>query len=100
MKQVDGQTEYSIKVSISARAMETEYPELKCTGKLRRIGSSPSYVFFVEVIDGNGRVDKGGRCPDGSITVARNGDDLVVSWFGAIQGHTVVAYGTLKKQKP
>jgi hypothetical protein len=99
MKQVDGQTEYSIKVSISARAMETEYPELKCTGKLTRVGSSKSYVFFIEVI-ANGRTDKGGRCPDGSITVARNGDDLVVSWFGAIQGHTVVAYGTLKKQKP
>ena len=99
IKQVDGTTEYTIKVSISARALETEYPELNCTGKLTRIGQSKSYAFFIEII-ANGRTDKGGRCPDGSITVARNGDDLVLSWFGAIAGHTVVAYGTLKKQKP
>ena len=98
MKQVDGTTEYSIKVSISARSLETEYPELNCTGKLTRIGQSKSYAFFVEII-ANGRNDKGGRCPDGAIVMARNGDDLVVSWFGSIQGHTVIAYGTLKKQK-
>jgi hypothetical protein len=99
MKQVEGTTEYTIKVSITGRGLDTEYPELNCTGKLTRIGQSKSYAFFVEII-ANGRTDKGGRCPDGSIVMARNGDDLVLSWFGAIQGHTVIAYGTLKKQKP
>ena len=99
MKQVDGQTPYNLKVSISARSMETEYPELNCTGKLTRIGHSKSYVFFIEVIT-KGQIDKGGRCPDGTITMARQGDDLVLGWFGTVQGHTIVASGTLKRQKP
>jgi hypothetical protein len=99
MNQVGGQTPYNLKLSVSARSMETEYPELNCTGKLTRIGASRSYVFFVEVIT-KGALDKGGRCPDGTITVARQGDDLVVSWFGSVQGHTILASGTLKRQKP
>src|SRR5579871_3638543 len=40
---------------------ETRYPDLDCTGKLRRTGSSKSYAFFVEVIL-KGRADKGGKC--------------------------------------
>ena len=52
--------------------METKYPDLDCLGKLTRVGSSKSYVFFVEVIT-KGQADKGGRCPDGTITVARHG---------------------------
>ena len=99
MTQVSGQTPPNIKVSISARNMETEYPELNCTGKLTRIGASKSYVFFIEVIT-KGQIDKGGRCPDGTITMARQGDDLVLSWFGNVKGQTVVAFGTLKRQSP
>ena len=45
-----------------------------------------------------GAADKGGRCPDGTVTLSRQGDDLAVGWFGAMQGTTVVAYGTLKKK--
>ena len=56
-----------------------------------------SYVFFIEIIT-KGRVDKGGRCPDGTITVARQGDTLVLTWFGSIQGKPIVAYGTLSKK--
>ena len=93
MTQVSGETPSNIKVSISARNMETEYPELNCTGKLTRIGASKSYVFFVEIIT-KGQIDKGGRCPDGTITVARQGDDLVLSWFRNVKGQTVVAFGT------
>ena len=99
MTQVSGETPSNIKVSISARNMETEYPELNCTGKLTRIGASKSYVFFVEIIT-KGHIDKGGRCPDGTITVAREGDDLLLSWFRSVKGQTVVAFGTLKRQNP
>ena len=45
-----------------------------------------------------GQAEKGGRCPDGTITVARQGDDLALGWFGSIHGETVVAYGSLKKK--
>jgi hypothetical protein len=54
-------------------------------------------VFFVEIIT-KGQAEKGGRCPDGTITVARQGDDLALGWFGSIQETTVIAYGTLKKK--
>jgi len=94
---VGSQSPQKIELTISARGAETKYPELDCTGKLTRSGSSKSYTFFVEVIT-KGQVDKGGRCPDGTITVARQGDDLALSWFGSVQGNTIVAYGTLKKK--
>ena len=54
-------------------------------------------MFFIEVVT-KGRVDKGGRCPDGTITVARQGDNLAVGWFGNIKDSLVVAYGTLAKK--
>jgi len=98
LTQVGSDKPYKFELSINAKGAETKYPELDCTGKLTRSGQSKSYVFFVEVIT-KGSADKGGRCPDGTITVARQGDDLALGWFGSIQGSTVVAYGTLKKSK-
>jgi hypothetical protein len=98
LTQVGSQNPYKFEISITSRgAADTKYPDLDCVGKLTRVGSSKSYVFFVEVIT-KGQADKGGRCPDGTITVARQGDDLAVGWFGSVQQATVVAYGTLKKK--
>ena|ERR1700730_6316781 len=97
LTQVGSQTPYKFEIAINAKGAETRYPELDCTGKLNRVGSSKSYTFFVEVIT-KGQVDKGGRCPDGTLTVARQGNDLAVGWFGSIQDSTVIAYGTLKKK--
>jgi hypothetical protein len=54
-------------------------------------------VFFVEVIT-KGATEKGGRCPDGTMTIARQGDGIAVGWFGAFESNTIVAYGTLKKK--
>jgi hypothetical protein len=82
---------------LTGQGAETKYPDLDCVGKLTRVGQSKSYVFFVEVIT-KGQAEKGGRCPDGTITVARQGNDLAVGWFGSIQDNTVVAYGTLNKK--
>ena len=97
LTQVDNQTPYKFELAVSAKGAETKYPDIDCTGKLTRVGSSKSYVFFIEIIT-KGRVEKGGRCPDGTITVARRGDTLVLTWFGSIQGKTIVAYGTLSKK--
>lgn len=97
LTQVGSQTPYKLELAINAKGAETKYPDLDCTGKLNRIGSSKTYVFFVEIIT-KGQAEKGGRCPDGTITVARQGNDLAVGWFGSIQETTVVAYGTLKKK--
>lgn len=97
LTQVGSQTPYKFELAINARGAETKYPDLDCTGRLTRVGSSKSYVFYVETIT-KGQADKGGRCPDGTVTVARQGDELALGWFGSVQGTTVIAYGTLKKK--
>ena len=97
LTQVDNQTPYKFELAVSAKGAETKHLDLDCTGKLTRVGSSKSYVFFVEIIT-KGRAEKGGRCPDGTITVARQGDGLALAWFGSVQGKTIVAYGTLSKE--
>ena len=97
LTQIGGQTPYKFELVIGPRGAETTYPDLDCTGTLTRVGASKSYVFFVEIIT-KGAVDKGGRCPDGTITVARAGNDLALFWFGSIEANTIVAYGTLSKK--
>lgn len=97
LTQIEGKTPYEVELLITAKGAETKYPSLDCSGKLRRVGQSKSYVFFVEIIT-TGQAEKGGRCPDGTVTVARQGDNLALSWFGSVQGTTVVAYGTLSKK--
>src|SRR5262249_10410581 len=97
LKQVGSEAPYGLELTINANGAQTKYPDLDCTGKLTRVGSSKSYAFFVEVIT-KGQVDKGGRCPDGTITMARQGDELAVGWFASVQGNTIVAYGMLRKK--
>jgi hypothetical protein len=97
LNQVGSPTPYKFELVVNAKGAETKYPDLNCAGKLTRIGSSKSYTFFVEAIT-KGQIDKGGRCPDGTITVARQGDDLTLGWFGSVKGDTIIAYGTLKKK--
>ena len=41
---------------------------------------------------------KGGRCPDGTITVARAGDNLNWVWFGVPRGDVIIAFGTLTRK--
>ena len=97
LTQVGGQSPYKMDLSINAKGGATKYPDLKCDGKLIRSGASKSYVFYIEVI-GNGSSKKGGRCPDGTITVAKSGEDLALVWFGNPEGNMIVAYGTLSKK--
>jgi hypothetical protein len=97
LHQVGSESPYKFEIMINGNGAQTKYPDLDCTGKLTRIGNSKTYAFFVETIT-KGQVDKGGRCPDGTITVARQGDDLSLGWFGSVQGDTIIAYGTLKKK--
>ncbi len=95
--QVGSQSKYSVVLTLTAAGGETNYPEVNCSGKLTRIGASRSYVFYVEVIT-QGHRDKGGRCPDGTITVGRAGDRLAWVWFGSVEDELVVAYGTLTRK--
>lgn len=97
LTQVGSDSPYKLELAITAKGAETTYPDLDCTGKLTRVGSSKSYAFFIEVIT-RGSFNNGGHCPDGTITVARQGDNLALCWFGSIRDSTVVAYGTLSKK--
>ena len=92
-----GQTGYSVGMTIEANAAETEYPELKCGGKLTRVGAANGYVFFTETITHGGH-NSGGGCIDGTITVAPASDKLVWGWVGGYNGETFVAWGTLARK--
>jgi len=95
--QVGSESKYSVMLTLTASGGESSYPELNCAGKLTRIGASHSYVFFAEVIT-KGQIDKGGRCPDGTNTVARAGDTLYLAWFGVLRGDEIIAFGTLARK--
>jgi hypothetical protein len=97
LTQVGSDAPHQFELVISGNGAETRYPDLDCVGKLTRIGASKSYVFFVETIT-KGQADKGGRCPDGTVTVARQGNKLALRWFGSIQDDVVVVYGTLSRK--
>ncbi len=45
----------------------------------------------------HGHVDKGGRGPDGTITVVRAGGNLAGT-FGSIQGDVIIAFCTLARK--
>jgi hypothetical protein len=95
--QVGSETKYTIVLKLTGSGGTSNYPELNCTGKLTRIGASHSYVFYIEVIT-EGQREKGGRCPDGTITVARASDNLDWGWFASVDGEIGTAYGTLTRK--
>jgi hypothetical protein len=94
--QVQSSIEYAVVLEITAHGGQTSYPELNCGAKLTRVGTSTSYVFFVETIT-RGPVDKNGRCSNGTVTVARAGDKLAWEWFGIVKRDAVVSLGTLAR---
>ena len=97
LEQVGGTAPYTFEISITAKGAATKYPDLDCIGELTRVGQSKSYVYFFETII-QGQANKGGRCPDGTITVTRQGDNLALGWFGSVQGDIIVASGILSKK--
>ena len=41
---------YALVLTIAAKGVTTDYPDLGCAGKLTRIGASANYVFYSETI--------------------------------------------------
>jgi hypothetical protein len=87
--------EFIVMLQIAYRRAEISYPELKCSGALRRVGVSSNYVFFAETITSRERDD---TCPDGTVTIARAGDKLAWAWFGVVNGEILSAQGVLDRQ--
>jgi hypothetical protein len=88
---------YSLAMTIHDKGGDTDYPDLACGGRLTRVGSAGGYTFFLETIT-RGRLDKGGRCIDGSITVSMAGEKLSWGWVGTHEAQTIVASGTLDRR--
>jgi hypothetical protein len=98
--QVGRSKQYTVTLKLSGKTGQSSYPEQHCTGKLTRAGSSGDYAFFVETIT-EGKFDattKSG-CIDGSMTLVRAGDALVMGWTAAYGGRPIIAYGSLAPQK-
>jgi len=92
-----GASNYSVVMTIGDTTAETDYPELKCGGKLTRVGAAGDYVFFIETIT-RGRQDAGGGCIDGTVTVAPANQNLAWGWFGSYGGKTHVASSLLTRK--
>ena len=73
--QNEGKSNYTVVMTITSTGAETNYPELNCGGKLKRVGSANGYVFFLETITRGGK-NSGGSCIDGAVTVAPAGSNL------------------------
>jgi hypothetical protein len=94
---VQRSVEYRVVLEITAGIAQITYPESHCGGKLKRVGVSMEYAFFVEKLV-RGPSDGGGRCTDGTVTVARTGENLAWAWFAVEPGAIEAAYGTLTRR--
>ena len=95
--QNEGSSGYAVVMTITDTTATTDYPDLKCGGVLARIGSAGGYIFFTETIR-HGRLDQGGRCIDGTITIAPAQGKLAWGWFGLFQGKAVNAFAMLTRR--
>jgi hypothetical protein len=91
------QKPYTLNMTVTKAGGVTDYPDLKCAGKLTRVGSSGGYTFFIETII-KGGLAQGGTCINGSITLVSAGDKLAWGWVGADQGAATVASSTLARK--
>lgn len=92
-----GKSNYTVVMTITPTGAETNYPELNCGGKLKRVGSSNGYVFFVEMITRGGK-NSGGSCINGAVTVTLDGANLAWGWLGSDGGQVYVAWSNLVRK--
>lgn len=87
---------FAFELTLSGKTGKTGYPDDHCTGKLVRAGASGNYAFFVETIT-EGKLDSATNkgCLDGSLTIMKDVNGLVIGWMATHDGKAVVAYGTL-----
>jgi hypothetical protein len=92
-----GKSNYTVVMTITSTGAETNYPELNCGGKLKRVGSANGYVFYMETITRGGK-NSGGSCIDGTVTVAPAGTNLAWGWVGSYGGQVYVAWSNLLRK--
>lgn len=83
-------------LTISTKGDTTSYADQGCSGTLTRIGGSGNYVFYVEKITkGAFSAATNTGCLDGTITLAKAGNQLLLGWFGVSNGQLFQASATL-----
>jgi hypothetical protein len=97
VQQLGSRKPYALNLTVTKAGGTTEYPDLKCEGRLTRVGSSGGYTFFIETIT-KGGVTQGGTCINGSITMLNVGDKLAWGWIGPDQGAVAAALSTLTRK--
>jgi len=96
VQQVGRAQSYPIEITLTAKGGETSYPGQNCAGKLAKLGSNNDYAVFIETIT-SGKLDPATKagCLDGSLTIERGADGVVMSWMTGYGGKAIVAYGSL-----
>ena len=93
-----GSSGYNMVLTLTQQSGQSDYPGLNCGGTWTRVGAMGEYIFFVERIT-RGRVDQGGRCLDGTFTVAPAGGSLAVNWFSSYRGKPHVGWALLRPKR-
>jgi len=93
VKQNSGASNYTVVMKLSGNGGVSEYPELKCSGTMTRVGQSGAYSFYLEKI-----TTPGSSCIDGAITLVRSDGMITWGWVGAHKGKTYVGWSDLAKQ--
>jgi hypothetical protein len=98
--QVGRQKSYRLDIALTGKTGQTDYPDQNCTGKLTRVAVSGDYAFFTETII-RGKFDAATKagCLDGSMTIQRDSDGIVMAWMTTYAGRPIVAYGSLMAKK-
>jgi hypothetical protein len=101
INQVGRAQSYAIEVALAAKGGKTTYPGQNCAGTLTKVGSAGDYTFFTESITA-GKFDPNTKagCLDGSLTLKKDGAEMVMTWMSSYNGKAVVAYGSLEAKKP
>jgi len=96
VQQVGRAQGYPIEITLTAKGGETSYPGQNCAGKLVKLGSNSDYAAYIETIT-TGKLDPATKagCLDGSLTIERGADGVVMSWMTGYGGKAIVAYGAL-----
>ena len=93
VKQNSGASDYTVVMRLSGNGGETDYPELKCGGRLTRVAQSGAYSFYLERI-----TTAGSGCIDGAITLVSSNDTMTWGWVGAYKGRIYVAWSSLTRK--
>lgn len=88
---------YAVILKMGPGGGETDYRELDCGGQLTLIRFESGVALLTETIT-RGRIDNGGTCLDGDLTLALIDGRLRYEWSGLHEGARISARSTLDRR--